>query len=32
LFVSSCVGGECDMADSDEDLVRSNRFGANDHG
>jgi hypothetical protein len=32
LLVSWCVGGECDMAGSDEDRGRSGRFGAEDQG
>jgi hypothetical protein len=32
LLVSWCVGDRCDMADSDEDLGRSRRPGAEEQG
>jgi hypothetical protein len=32
LLVSWCVGDRCDMVDSDEDLGRSKRPGAEDRG
>jgi hypothetical protein len=32
LIVSRCAGGKCGMMSSDDDLDRSRRPGANDHG